>query len=118
MSLRYLDTAHPTLTQRVEVAAQRARSARFVRVDIVQVTNPKEVALSFDVFFEPHEGARVWLGTFGPFPADNPGKFIIPTKGIVRAGGALVVSMVIPQGTAGAEAAAIRVAVGRITLAP
>lgn len=116
--MRYLDVAQPSLIQRVEAATRGVRNARFVQLDVVKVINPGEVALSFDVFFEPDGGARVWLGTFGPFPADHPGEFIVPTKGLVHPGGTLIVSMVIPQGVAGADSTGIRVGIGRITLVP
>ena len=31
------------------------------------------------------------------YPADNPGKFIVPTQGKVKQGGAVILSMVIPD---------------------
>ncbi len=118
VSLRYLDAAHPSITERVEAGAEGVKSARFVRVDVVEVTNPKELALAFDVVFKPDNDAAIWLGTFGPYPADNPGQFIVPTKGVVRPGGSIVVSMQIPRDVPAPDRGSIRVAVGRISLRP
>ena len=116
--MRYLDIAHPSLTERVGPGTEGVQTAKFVRIDIVAVTNPRDVALSFNVFFKPDNSVPRWLGTFGPYPADNRGQFIVPTKGLVRAGGSIVISMKIPQDAAGSESASIRVAVGRISLVP
>jgi hypothetical protein len=35
------------------------------------------------------------LGSFSLYPADNPGKFIVPTQGKVKDDGAIVLSMLI-----------------------
>ena len=115
--MHYLDIEHPSVVERVEFSTSEVSHARFVKVDIVALTNPKLIALSFDVSFKPEDGAAVPLGTFGPFPADNLGQFIVPTKGVVRSGGTIIVSMKIPD-DARAEGGSIRVAMGRISLTP
>ena len=115
--MHYLDIDHPSVVERVEASTAELQHAKFVKVYIVALTNPKLIALSFDVSFKPDNGAAIPLGTFGPFPADNPGQFIVPTKGVVRAGGTIIVSMEIPD-DARAEGGSIRVALGRISLTP
>jgi len=118
VSLRYIDIAHPSVTQRVEASTEGVQNAKYVRVDVVQITNPHQLALSFDVFFKADGGPRVSLGSFGPYPADNPGQFIVPTKGLVRPAGSILVSLVVPDHASDAEGASIRVGIGPISLVP
>jgi hypothetical protein len=70
------------------------------------------------VFFKRDDGARFWLGTFALYPVDHPGHFIVPTKGRVRAGGSLVVSMAVPGPGADPEGNRVRVGIGGIALLP
>ena len=68
-------------------------SARFVEVDISDVVNPKRIRLTFEVEYQPGNGEKLPLGSFALFPPDNPGKFIVATRGRLRSGGAVVLSM-------------------------
>jgi hypothetical protein len=62
---------------------------------VAEVLNPKRYALTFEVHYQPTSTAKIYLGSFSLYPADNPGKFIVPTQGKVKNGGAIVLSMVI-----------------------
>jgi hypothetical protein len=92
-ALIYLDSKNPSHTQ--PIATSKATNAKFVRVEVTEVQNPKRYALTFEVHYQPKDGAKVYLGNFSLFPADNPGTFIVATQGKVKQGGAIVLTMVI-----------------------
>jgi len=71
----------------------RAGDGKFVRVDIARVTNPGEVPLAFQVHFQHGESAREYLGSFALFPASNPGRFIVPTGGVLNDEGKVILVM-------------------------
>jgi hypothetical protein len=87
-----LDLSHRSLVQTVEPAAA-AEEQKLVEIEIPEVVNPKRIRLTFEVHYQPEDGDRVLLGTFALFPPDNPGKFLVATRGEVRAGGSLELSM-------------------------
>lgn len=93
--MQYLDVAHPSVRQLVSRSWGKPDAMRFVRVDIAEVVNPAKVAVSFEVSYQPPGGAPVPLGSFSLYPPDNPGQFIVPTQAKVKAGGTIVVSMVV-----------------------
>ena len=93
-TLYYLNIRNPNLTQPVGSAGEVER-AKFVQVEVVRVLNPRRRALTFQVHYQPRGGARIYLGSFSLYPADNPGKFIVPTQGKVKDDGAIVLSMLI-----------------------
>jgi hypothetical protein len=112
VAMQYLDSARPSIVQAIDTATIAA--ARFVQVEVAQVENPRKYALSFDVDFRDPDGKVVRLGTFSLFPADNPGTFIVPVQGKVRAGGSIVVSLVtVDKPEPGAP---LRVGIGKISL--
>jgi hypothetical protein len=89
-----LDLANRSVTKPIGPELADAASARFVEVDISEVENPKKIRLTFEVHYQSGSGERVQLGTFALFPPDNPGRFLVATKGRLRSGGAIVLSMV------------------------
>lgn len=93
----WLNLDHSTLRWPVEASTKGLGSARFVAVDVVRVENTARVALIFEVDFESSSGSRTKLGTFSLYPADRPGRFIVPTLGRVATPGAIVVSMRSPD---------------------
>jgi hypothetical protein len=113
--VQYLDTAHPSIRQNIESTGTALKQAHFVEVLVTEVTNPRRYGLTFDVFFEAPGAAAVRLGTFSLYPADNPGKFIVPVSGKLRPGGSLVISMVITDAV-DPSTASPRVAIGRISI--
>lgn len=97
-----LDLQNPEIRQKI-VAEGDATKARFVQVEIVTITNPKKHPAQFEVHYQPNGGERILLGAFSLFPPDNPGKFIVPTQGRVKADGALILSLVKSEQTAAGE---------------
>lgn len=83
----------PFNTQEAQVAR-----ARFIRIELVNLNNPAQLALVFHVDLLTPQGQRIELGTFSPFPADRPGIFIVATAGKVRSSGTLKVWMETPDG--------------------
>ena len=73
-----------------------AEKYKFVEVTVVSVENPRLHSISFDVNHIAPNAETTFLGTFSLFPADNPGKFIVPTKGKLAAGGRLILSLRLP----------------------
>ena len=70
---------------------------KFVEVVVVDVVNPKQHAIRFEVHYRPPNEGTIFLGTFSLFPADNPGSFIVPTQGKLRSEGELILSLVLPE---------------------
>jgi hypothetical protein len=90
-----LDLANRTAMQRIAPELADPEGQKFVELEVRRVENPKRLPLSFEVFYQDEAKARVRLGSFALFPPDNPGRFIVPTAGRLRAGGAIVVSLVV-----------------------
>lgn len=89
-----LDLQHPEITQKILPDDGDAAKARFVQVEIIAVNNPQKHPAQFQVHYQPNDGERILLGGFSLYPSDNPGKFIVPTQGKVRADGKLILSLV------------------------
>jgi len=89
-----LDLQNPEITQKIVPGNGDPTTARFVQVEIVKVTNPQKRAAEFRVHYQPNEGEKILLGGFSLYPPDNPGKFIVPTQGKVKAEGRLILSLV------------------------
>jgi len=68
--------------------------ARFVQVEVIKITNPQKRPAEFQVSYQPNGGEKILLGGFSLYPPDNPGKFIVPTQGKVKAEGTLILSLV------------------------
>ncbi|HXT62178.1 MAG TPA: hypothetical protein VN696_04000 [Pyrinomonadaceae bacterium] len=94
--VRYLDAKNPTLVYAIE-AGDSAASAKFVEVEIVNVQNPKQYTTTFRVDYQSQAGEKIFLGTFSLYPADNPGRFIVPTSGKLKNEGAVLVTLVLPD---------------------
>lgn len=107
----FLDTNHSVLRQRVD---SPDAAAKFVRIDVTYIENPKRIALTFSVDYEPVHGPGIHLGSFSPYPADNPGTFIVPTRGKLSSPGFVIVSMRSPDDPSLSEA--VRVGIDKITL--
>jgi len=90
-----LDLTNRSVTKPIGPEVADPASAKFVEIDIAEVLNPKRVRLTFEVHYQPEKGEKLLLGSFALFPPDNPGRFIVATRGRLRSGGAIVLSMVI-----------------------
>jgi hypothetical protein len=114
--LFYLDLNAPTLVQPIEAQGEDVRESKFAQIEVVNVLNPKKYPVTVQVDYTPPNDARVHLGSFSLFPADHPGKFIVPTQGKVRQGGAIVLSLQRPEQASLSDT--VRIAVARIRFVP
>jgi len=89
-----LDLQNPEITQKIVAEDGDPATARFVQVEVVKVTNPQKRPAEFQVYYQPNDGEKILLGAFSLYPPDNPGKFIVPTQGKVKAEGKLILSLV------------------------
>jgi hypothetical protein len=84
-----------SVSQHLDPAAEGLQDNKFVQVDVAQVINPRKYGLSLEVYYQPTGGQKIRLGTFSLYPADNPGKFIVPTEGHVNREGSIIVSLLV-----------------------
>ena len=89
-----LDLQNPEITQKIRPGDGDPATARFVQVEVIKVTNPQKRPAQFQVHYQPNDGEKILLGAFSLYPPDNPGKFIVPTQGKVKAEGQLILSLV------------------------
>ncbi len=90
MDLANKIAVHPVGTKLIGPERQK-----FVQIEISDVVNPATVPIGFDVHYRPGNGEKVLLGMIALFPPDKPGTFIVATRGLLRRGGAIVVSMLV-----------------------
>lgn len=90
-----LDLQNPEIKQKIQPHddGDPAKS-RFVQIEVIRVTNPQKRPAQFEVHYQPSAGEKILLGGFSLYPPDNPGKFIVPTQGKVKAEGMLILSLV------------------------
>jgi hypothetical protein len=86
---------HSSISIPVEGSEQALKVAKFVEVDVANASNPNRYSLTFEVSFQSKEGIKSVLGNFSLYPADRPGRFIVPTQGKLRPGGTVRVSMIV-----------------------
>ena len=112
-SVSYLDIANPAVVHAIEPADGVQEGSKFVQVEVIDVKNPKAYPASFTVEYLTKAHEKVFLGSFSLFPSDKPGKFIVSTQGKLRNEGAIVVSLVIPDGFKSEDV--LSIGVGTIT---
>lgn len=88
------------------------QAKKFVEIDIAEVFNPGKIRIAFEVHYQGENGEKVLLGTFGLFPPDKRGKFIVATRGKLRSGGVIVLSLQVLDEVGPQDE--VRVTVGRI----
>ena len=94
--LYYLDLNSLSVVQPLS-RHENAEGNRFVQVEVVKVVNPKKLPVAFKVYYQTMTNEQVYLGSFGLFPSDNPGKFIVATQGKLKNEGAIVLTLVKPD---------------------
>jgi hypothetical protein len=109
-----LDLQNPEITQKILPEDGDAAKARFVQVEIVEVTNPQKQPAQFRVHYQPNEGERILLGGFSLYPPDRPGKFIVPTGAKIKTEGTIVLSLAKPDRVAPEDV--LKVSVKRMKL--
>jgi hypothetical protein len=90
-----VDLASPTALEILPAALVDLERSRFVQVELMELANPRRTPIGFEVRHRAESGAEKLLGTFSPFPPDNPGRFIVPTGGKLGSGGSLAVTLVL-----------------------
>jgi len=95
--MQQLDANHPTAIK--PIVAADPSNAKFVEVQITQVTNPARAAISFTVAYRI-ASQTIALGSFSLYPADHPGTFIVPTQGKIGPSGEIRVTMENPDNDA------------------
>jgi hypothetical protein len=111
-----LRLANPIAQQAVELDQNTLQGRKFVQIEVTHVSNPRRIPLSFTVHFQPAQGEAIYLGSFSLFPPDNPGKFIVSTRGELKTGGTVTVNLV-PLGDVSGEPE-IRVQLKRLSFLP
>ena len=112
--LYYVDLKSPNLVQPIDAKSEGAQNYKFVQVEVTEVINPKKYPVAFKVYYHASTGEKIYLGSFGLYPSDNPGKFIVATQGKLKNKGTLVLSLVVPENIAAADT--LKVAVKKIRL--
>lgn len=108
-----LDAEHRTAIRPLDGEAADVSAQRFVGITISRIVNPKRRRLIFDVYYRPLAGGDTRLGEFSPFPSDRPGAFIVPTQGVLRREGSVVVALTSPDSITTADS--VRVELERIS---
>jgi hypothetical protein len=104
-----LDLAKPSVEQEIDSITAHGGPYKFVQVEVVGVTNPKKHPLTFELRYRPRHGVETMLGEFSLYPPDNPGNFIVSTRGKIRDAGTITLSMTTPDRTGSGDV--IRIAV-------
>ena len=89
-----LDLANRTGVKTISQEVDTPQAVKFVQIEVAEVFNQLKIPLSFSVHYQPAHGEKSLLGTFSLFPPDNPGTFIVATRGKLRSGGMIMVSLV------------------------
>jgi hypothetical protein len=95
--LYYLDLKKPSIVQPIDAKSEGIERYKFVQVEVAEVINPKKLPVAFKVHYQTRTNERIYLGSFGLYPSDNPGKFIVATQGKLKNEGAIVLSLVVPE---------------------
>ncbi|MHC4956399.1 MAG: hypothetical protein ACYTGZ_21365 [Planctomycetota bacterium] len=108
-----LSAGAPMSAERIGSGVVDPEQQKFVEFVLTDVHNPGKTALIFEVHYRDSGGEREFLGTFGPFPPDNVGTFIVATQGKLRAGGTVELSL--QAGDKGKDLGEVRVDVDRFS---
>lgn len=109
--VKYLDVKNPSMARPIDSDAG-AETAKLVQIEIVEVQNPKRLAATFRVEYQPKAGEKIFLGAFSLYPSDTPGKFVVATHGKVKSEGSIVVSLIVPKEYE--EGDVLKIGVGRV----
>jgi len=113
-TLYYLDANKRSIVQHIELKDFPKEGCKFVQIEVTKIVNPKMHSLTFEVSYQSEGDVKTNLGSFSPFPADNPGTFIVPAQEKVKNRGAIILSLVIPDKIDSGDT--VQVTVKRMTL--
>ena len=71
----------------------RSSGDKFLLFEVIEVINPQAIPLNFLVHYQKPGKEKIYLGSFALYPADNPGQFIVATRGIVSDEGEVLLSL-------------------------
>ena len=109
-----IDNLNPTISQPLDAKYGDLAGYKFVQIEVIKVFNPQKYPLTFEVRFQSKSNEKTYLGSFSLYPADNPGKFLVATQGKLKDGGAIILSLVVPDKLAAKDT--IKVTVKKIKL--
>lgn len=90
-----LTVINPSFRQSLK-EVKNLRQKKFVRIKAIGIINPAQVAISFDLYY--HLGdSSTFLGSVSPFPANNPGSYIIATGNKLENEGELELRLKFPE---------------------
>lgn len=89
-----LDLDERSVVQPIDREIGDAEELELIEVEILEIANPERIRILFEVHYH-RGGEELLLGTFAPFPPDNPGRFLVPTGGQLRPEGSVELSMVV-----------------------
>lgn len=94
-TLYTLNISQPSYRQPLK-EVEAVRQKKFVRITAREIINPASVAITFELYQLSGSKAQ-FLGSAAPYPADNPGSFIIATGGKLEADGILELRLKFPE---------------------
>lgn len=115
IGLYHLDLQGKRASQPLAARPQRAGEKFLVEVDVTAIENPELVPIYFEVQLLRADGSTTTLGSFSPFPPDNPGSFLVSAGEAAAEGGTLVVLMR-PISENPPHPEAIRATIGKLEL--
>ncbi len=72
------------------------KQKKFVRLTATEIHNPAQVSITFELYYVSGN-KKILLGSVAPFPANNPGSFIIATGGRIEKEGELELQLKFPE---------------------
>jgi hypothetical protein len=94
-SIYTISPAQLSFSQAVQITDSLSKK-KFVRITVTSIINPDMVPITFELYWQS-EGKNELLGSVAPFPANNPGSFIIATAGKLRTKGRLELRLGLPS---------------------
>ena len=89
-----LDIDSPTVKWSVDGKLLQQKTPKFVKIEVIEVVNPQNIPLSFNLYYHNNADEDVFLGVFSLFPPNNPGSFIVATSGKLKSGGSISLTLV------------------------
>jgi len=90
-----ISSANPSFHQSLK-EVESVRQKKFVRITATEIINPEQLAITFDLYYIAGDKTE-FIGSVAPFPANNPGSFIIATGGKLDKQGELELRLKIPE---------------------
>jgi len=92
--LHYLDLKNPSISQPIDASEKGLAGYKFVEVEVAEVSNPKNHPVTFEIHYQTSGREKLLLGSFGLYPSNGTGKFIVATQRKLKDEGAIVLTLV------------------------